>query len=72
MVCNTQNYWSIVRYSRSKVRPSGNWISFRPQVRWETPTLLGPLENATRSHWTDDGNRSSFRNVVFSSFSNTG
>jgi hypothetical protein len=44
-----------------------------------TPTLLGPLEGAGLNHWTtegpnrvvatfilrEDGNRSSFRNVVF-------
>jgi hypothetical protein len=47
----------------------GNWICFRPQVRnWETSTLLGPLETVYPSHWTpspEDGNMSSFRNVVF-------
>jgi hypothetical protein len=30
----------------------GNWICFHPQVRWETPTLLGPLERADLNHWT--------------------
>jgi hypothetical protein len=35
----------------------------------ETLNLLGPLEKANVIHWTiDDGNRSGFRNVVFSSF----
>jgi hypothetical protein len=50
----------------------------------ETPTLLGPLERANLSYWgylflknptelgvfpcLDDGNRSSFWNVVFSSY----
>jgi hypothetical protein len=42
----------------------------------QTPTQLGPLERANLNHWTrasvplpshEDGNRSSFRNVVFSS-----
>jgi hypothetical protein len=38
---------SIVRYSRNqKTQRFGNWICFRPQVRGETPTLLGPLERA--------------------------
>jgi hypothetical protein len=48
---------------------------------WETPTLLGPLERANLNHWlslsngldrvgvsqpsSEDGNRCSFRNVVF-------
>jgi hypothetical protein len=49
----------------------------------KTPTLLGPLERANHNHCTlskgpnlvgvlppspEDGNRSSFRNVAFSSF----
>jgi hypothetical protein len=56
----------------------GNWICFRLQVRRETPALFGPLERF--SDWNslslrlsppspEDGKRSSFRNVVFSSFS---
>jgi hypothetical protein len=56
----------------------GNWICFRPQVKVgkKTPTQLGPLERANLNHWTEvlssspvspeDGNRCSFRNVVFS------
>jgi hypothetical protein len=46
---------------------------------WETPTLFGPLEGANLlslvqgpnragvSHSPDDGDRASFRNIVFSS-----
>jgi hypothetical protein len=51
-VYNTQNHWdfltlSIVRYSKKlRTRRIVNWISFRLQVREETPTLLGPLERA--------------------------
>jgi hypothetical protein len=58
MVHNTQNYWmfwtsSIVRYSRNyKTQHFGNWISFYPQVGWETPTLLGFLERANLNQWT--------------------
>jgi hypothetical protein len=29
----------------------GNWICFSPQVKRETPTLLGPLERANFNHW---------------------
>jgi hypothetical protein len=44
----------------------------------ETPTLLGSLEKANLNHWSSEvsapspekRNRSSFRNVVFSSFWN--
>jgi hypothetical protein len=31
---------------------AGNYICFHPQVRGETPTLLGPLERANPNHWT--------------------
>jgi hypothetical protein len=54
----TQNYWvfgllSIVRYSKNyKIQRFGNWICFRPQVRGETPIVLGPLERANLNHWT--------------------
>jgi hypothetical protein len=35
--------------------------------KW-TPTLLGPLEGANLSHWSpEDGIKSNFRNIVFSS-----
>jgi hypothetical protein len=37
-------FWTlpIVRYSRNlKTQYLGSWICFRPQVRGETPTLLG-------------------------------
>jgi hypothetical protein len=58
MVYDTQNYWvldvSIVRHSKKHERSQrfGNWICFHPQVRGETPTLLGPLERANLNHWT--------------------
>jgi hypothetical protein len=45
-----------------------NWICFRPQVKVgeKTPTQMGPLERAsTPSPSPEDGNRSSFRNVMF-------
>jgi hypothetical protein len=48
---------------------------FQSSGKWEekTPTQLGPLERANLNHWKpEDGNRSSFRNVVFSSLENTG
>jgi hypothetical protein len=32
-------------------RRFGNWICFRPQVRENNPTLLGPLERASPNHW---------------------
>jgi hypothetical protein len=40
--------WSIVWYSEKHYRAQrfGNWICFHPQVRGQTPTLSGPLENA--------------------------
>jgi hypothetical protein len=28
----------------------GHWICFRPQIRGETPTPLGPLERANLNH----------------------
>jgi hypothetical protein len=45
-----------------------------PQVSGVTPTLLGPFERANFNHRVgvslspEDGNRSSFRGFVFSSF----
>jgi hypothetical protein len=30
----------------------GKWMCFHPQVMGETPTLMGPLERANLSHWT--------------------
>jgi hypothetical protein len=73
-------FWTlpIVRYSRNyKTQRFGNWMF--PSSRegeGKTPTQLGPLERANLYHWTTpvrfttavDGNRSSFRNVLFSSF----
>jgi hypothetical protein len=74
--------FSSVRYSENqKIQCFGNWICFRPQVRREAYTLLGPLERVHLNHWTlvnsrrrnrvdvspspQDENRSSFRNIVF-------
>jgi hypothetical protein len=38
---------SIIRYSKNERTQSfGNWICFRPQMRGDIPTLLGPLERA--------------------------
>jgi hypothetical protein len=71
--------YSIVPYSKNyKTQCFGNWTCFRPQVRRETLTL--PLERANFkgpnrvgvSPSPEDGNRSSFRNIVFSSFQNNG
>jgi hypothetical protein len=82
MVYNTQNYWifglcpssGILETRKHNVSETGS-VSV---LRWreETPILLGPLERANLNHWTsdvsspspEDGNRSSLRNVVFSSF----
>jgi hypothetical protein len=55
MVYNTQNHWvfglcpsPVILGNRKRF---GNWMCFRPQVRRETPTLLGPLERANLNHW---------------------
>jgi hypothetical protein len=70
----------------SKTQPFENWICFRLQVKKKvTPTLLGPLERASFNHCTngpskvgatfflpEDGNRSSFRKVVFLKKKSTG
>jgi hypothetical protein len=66
----------------------GNWICFRPQVKGETFTLLGLLERTNQllrlalfkgpkrvgvfPNLPKDEKRSSFQNVVFSIFWNTG
>jgi hypothetical protein len=36
--------FAIIQYSKIYRKRFGNWICFCPQVRGETPTLLGPLE----------------------------
>jgi hypothetical protein len=54
MVYNTQNCWVFELCPLSeflKKKRFGNWICFRPQVRWETPAVLGPLERANFNHW---------------------
>jgi hypothetical protein len=46
---------SIVRYSlgHNRTHRFGNWICFRPQMRWwETSTLLGSLERVDLHPWT--------------------
>jgi hypothetical protein len=44
---------SIVRYSKSqRTQRFGNWVSFRTQLKGETPTLLGRLIRANLNHWT--------------------
>jgi hypothetical protein len=61
---------SIVRIflnTNEKTQRFGNWICFRPQVREDTYSV-GSLERANLNHWPsspEDGNRSSFLNVVF-------
>jgi hypothetical protein len=64
---------SIVRYSRNyKTWRFGKWICFRPKVWGEDTYQLGSLDRANLNHGSrrlpptpEDGNRSSFRNVVF-------
>jgi hypothetical protein len=80
MVHETQNYWASglcpspgilynITFRKLDLFPSSG------EGR-ETPTLLGHLQRANLYHWarvgvslpsSEDGNRSSFRNVVFSS-----
>jgi hypothetical protein len=77
MAYNNQNYWVSGLCPSPGLQRFGNWICSRPQVREggeeETHTLLGPLARAKLNHWiTDNGNRSSFRNVVFSYIQNPG
>jgi hypothetical protein len=54
-----QDYWvsglcpSSGILNNRRTQRFGNWICFRPQVRWqETPTQLTPLERA--SQWSSD------------------
>jgi hypothetical protein len=61
MVYSTQNYWVLGLCPSSGILETrkqrfGNWICFRPEVKGETPTLLGPLERANLSHWITDLN----------------
>jgi hypothetical protein len=49
------DFWvsSIVPYSKIyKTQHFGKWTCFRPQVRGETPALLGPLERPNLYHST--------------------
>jgi hypothetical protein len=45
-------YSELLYFWTLSTQRTGNWICFRPQMRGETPTLLGPLERANRNHWT--------------------
>jgi hypothetical protein len=52
------NYWVLGLYPSSGVLKTrkqrfGNWMCFRQQVRGETPTVLGPLESVSLSHWIE-------------------
>jgi hypothetical protein len=52
---NIQDYWIFGLCPSSfilKTQRFGNWICFRPQVRGEISTPLGPLETAHHNHWT--------------------
>jgi hypothetical protein len=58
---------SVVRYFKNqRTQRFGNWICFRLQVMGETPAPLGSLGKVNLNHSSEDGNRSSFRNVLFS------
>jgi hypothetical protein len=65
----TKNYWVIEPCPSSgilrkqKTERFGNWIYFRPQVRGDIYSV-GSLKKSS----PEDENKSSFRNVVFSSF----
>jgi hypothetical protein len=56
MVYNTEllGFWSlsIIGILKTRKQRFRNLICFNPQVRWETPTQLGPLERANLNHWT--------------------
>jgi hypothetical protein len=73
MVYNTQNYWvsglcqsSGILNTRKHNVPETGSVSV---LRWgETPTRLDPLERANLDPSHADGNRVSFRNVMFSSY----
>jgi hypothetical protein len=58
MVYNTQNYWDLGLRTSSGILETrerfGNWICFRPKVREQAPTLLGPLERDNLNHWVSD------------------
>jgi hypothetical protein len=57
MVHNTQNYWGfnvcpssgILKTKKHNVAETG--IFFRPLVRRETHTMLGPLKITNLNHW---------------------
>jgi hypothetical protein len=55
MVYNAQNYWVFgvcPSFGKKNYRTKlfGKWICFRPQVKGETPALLGLLERANLSY----------------------
>jgi hypothetical protein len=47
------DFWIMSFVQYSKKQRLGNWICFRPQVKGDTPILLGPLERANLYQWTD-------------------
>jgi hypothetical protein len=78
----TLDFWtlSIVQNSNQLENTTFQKLDLFPssgEVR-ETPILLGPLERANLNHWInrvdvslpspEDGNKSSFRNIMFSSY----
>jgi hypothetical protein len=76
-----QNYWVFGLFPSSGILENRKHdVSETRSVfvlKWggKTPTQLGPIERANLHHWVgvsppslEDGNRSSFRNVVFSIF----
>jgi hypothetical protein len=63
MVYNTQNgrvLDSVHRPVLERIQRFGNWSCFRPKLRGETPTLLGPVERVNLNHWSK-----TLRSLVF-------
>jgi hypothetical protein len=58
MVYNIQNYFFFFYFVHHPVFEKlenttfGKLDQFPSSDEWETPTLLGPLERSTFSHWT--------------------
>jgi hypothetical protein len=62
-------FWTLsivrIKYKNIKSRRFGSWFFFHLQVKGgETPTQMGPLDRANLNHWSNEGRRTSFRNVV--------
>jgi hypothetical protein len=74
---DTQNYWvsgpcplsEILNFGKHNISETGSVSLLRLGGGGETATHLGPLKRVNLDHWcppsAKDGNRSSFRNVVF-------